>query len=432
MILKLAAGIAAAIIATKIIVIKTESDSAASAPAGKWSLTTEGLLGISALWIALVFSTGVDILNYRKDVNSAADNERKRLELIDRENEIKGLAGAAKNGIDEANKQLKASADTLAGVANTTNETLGSVNTANDRLKTSASTLGQVVQRQIKATATVNNTLARLIETSDVVHRTSKPLRPLDFTLSVKYESTNTSEDIKQYVEKVKSYVDDIDRTDRANRVAGQPPVRKDNWDYDKDKIHITGPTPLLGLGGRRVEQILTSGAFGIKIRPTEMEAPLVMKNQVALIGYSDFTRTPPFRLSPLVRIVPPPNLQIEIDRNSGDIIERFLIKTIDREGAVFGVNSLYDLPSKWLEISLLAPVNVSDNPKIKFFSFQNDTFITNGKFPESLILDANRFKGPTTLRPSRDNPDGAGVAFLYQLGEDDLNSAARFENQRR
>src|SRR5437588_12976135 len=63
LILKFIASIVAAIIATKLVVIKSESDATAAAHAGKWRLTPQGLLGISALWIALVFSTGVDISN---------------------------------------------------------------------------------------------------------------------------------------------------------------------------------------------------------------------------------------------------------------------------------------------------------------------------------------------------------------------------------
>jgi hypothetical protein len=63
-------------------------------------------------------------------------------------------------------------------------------------------------------------------------------------------------------------------------------------------------------------------------------------------------------------------------------------------------------------------------------FAYKNDTFITNGIFPENIILDARRFSRPTDLIPSRSNRD-PGVAFLYHLREDDLDSAARFENQR-
>lgn len=34
-------------------------------------------------------------------------------------------------------------------------------------------------------------------------------------------------------------------------------------------------------------------------------------------------------------------------------------------------------------------------------------------------------------MRPTRDNRDGSGVSFIYQLQQDDLDSAARFESGR-
>ena len=62
LILKLLAGTVAAIIATNILIIKTGSGAVGPWRVGKWRFTTEGVLSLSALWIALVFSTGTDVL----------------------------------------------------------------------------------------------------------------------------------------------------------------------------------------------------------------------------------------------------------------------------------------------------------------------------------------------------------------------------------
>lgn len=433
LILKLLAGVVAAIIATRLVMIKTGSDAVSPRHVGKWRFTTEGVLSLSALWVALVFSTGTDVLKYQGDQKTAKDQEDKRLALVESANQIKALSTKANTGIDAANEQLHTSATALAGVAGTATETLGSVNTANDRLKATSGTLSGVVQRQVQATATANTTLGRLTDTATLVRRSSKPLRPLEFALHIKYEYGSTSKELQDYVDKVRTYVDKVEADDKANSEAGRSPVKRENWESNPRKIDITGFGPLLKLGSRRAQLVLTLGTVGITIRPTEVEGNTVTKDEVAMIGYADFTRNRPTFLNRNFVIVPPPsNLQIQIDRKTGEITEIFLLKKIDPIGAVFGINSLYDLPSKWVELVLPAPTDQLDNPKVAFFSFQNDTFITNGQFPESIILDTERFQGPTNLPPGTQSPVGPGVAFRYPLRDDDLDSAARFENDRR
>jgi methyl-accepting chemotaxis protein len=275
LILKFLAGIIAATVATKIVILKTGHEGVGPWHVGKWSFTTEALLSVGALWFAFAFSTGTDVLKYRGDARTAADQRKKSEELINRQNEIKNLAATA-------NDQIERAANNLAGVAKTTTETLDSVNTANSTLKASAGTLNQVVQRQIDATVTASETLGRLTETSTLVRRSSKPLRPLEFTLHVKYEYAKTSDEIRNFVNNVKIYVDNIGLNDKARGDQRQ----RDNWTATPRRIHITGPSALLALGGHRVEQILTSGTVGVKIRPTETESGTVTNDQVAMIAH--------------------------------------------------------------------------------------------------------------------------------------------------
>jgi hypothetical protein len=425
LILKLLAGTIAATIATNIIIIKTSSEAVGPWRVGKWRLTTEGVLSLSALWVALVFSTGTDVLKYKGDQRTAEEQESKSEELRRQQTRIERLAAKATTDIDKANDQLKDSATTLASVAGTTTQTLGSVNTANDQLRTSAGTLNQVVERQITATATANETLGKLTETSTMVRRSSKPLRPLEFRVHLKYEYGNTSGEIRDYVTRIKSYVDGFEADHKNTRNRGQETMEKENWDATSARIRITGPGALLNLASSRVRQILASGSVGIKIRPTESETATVTNDQVAMIAHADFTTNKPELGDALTTVPQRSDLQIYINRKTGDITELFFLKRVDPLGAVFGVNSIYDFPSKWLEMSLLSPVDVADNPKITYFAYLNDSFITGGKFPESICLMANGFK-PKYLRPTRDNPEGTGVAFVYQLQLADLDSAAR------
>ena len=58
---------------------------------GKWRFTTEGVLSLSALWVALVFSTGTDVLKYQGDQKTAKDQEDKRLALVESANQIKAI-----------------------------------------------------------------------------------------------------------------------------------------------------------------------------------------------------------------------------------------------------------------------------------------------------------------------------------------------------
>lgn len=429
LILKLAAGTVAAIIATRLVIIKTRSN---AAEPGKWKINTEGVLSLTALWLALLFSTGTDVVKYFGDKRSGEEQERKRVALVAQATGIELLSAKANRGIDQANERLEATAKNLAGVAKTANETLGSVNTANDRLKATAGTLSGVVQRQIQATATANTTLGRLTDTATLVRRSSKPLRPLEFVLHVKYSYGSTSKDMQDYVNEVKKYVSEFEAEDKANREAGRPPLPHDNWESNPNKIYITGSCALVSLGPRRVQWILTLGTVDIKIRPTEIKSSTVANDEVAMTAYADFKRNRPVFINHNIIDVPEPSdLQIEIDRNTGDITEILFLKKIYPTGAVFGINSLYDLPARWLELVLPAPVNQLDNPQVTYFSFKNDTFITDGKFPESIILETGRFKGPTNLPTAKPNSGGSGVAFRYPLRDDDLDSAARFENER-
>jgi hypothetical protein len=121
-------------------------------------------------------------------------------------------------------------------------------------------------------------------------------------------------------VNNVKRYVDNIE-------LGGQG--QKDHWTATTSRIHITGPSALLALGGGRVQQILTSGTVGIKIRPTETESGSVTNDKVDMIAHAGFTSNKPVSPDASFTVVPQPSdLQIIIDRRTGDITELFFSKS--------------------------------------------------------------------------------------------------------
>ncbi len=407
-IVKLVAGILAAGLATKVAAIKSQG--ATETERWKWGLTREGVVIVSALWLALSFSTVLDVLNYYDAEQKAAANKAKEAEndeksdkLRQLQEDIYGLASKSKSGIDTANKQIVKSAGILDGV----------------------------VQGQVEAAGTANQTLDRLVETSDVVHRSSKPLRPLRFTLDIKYEHDRTSEDLRKYSDKVQQIVREIN----ANPDDRRRDMDKCNWSYDPRAIFLDGDS-LLTTGfpeAQTAQRLFMIGKIRITIRPTRQPKEVIAPNQVTLLGDATF-RGPQSICprNPMARAEPsPPNLRVIIDRDTGDITQRFFVESVNPEGSLFGVHSLYDLPNMWLELSLPAFAQATDKPRVGSFAYQNDTFITGGKFPESIILDPNRFSPPIDLASTRADSK-PGVSLIYQLSQRDLDSAARFENRRR
>ncbi len=358
--------------------------------AGKWLI---GII-VGSLIIG-VTSQGVEsTLKRRQEVaaRAAADAQRAKLDNLvgtaqQSSDQLTGLVRTATKSVSDIEelriKQNKALEDT--------NSILEGVKTVSDDVKT--------VSGDTKAVS------EDVLMTFDLARRASKPFVPSKVFMRISYKYLTTSREVQEYVDTVRATINKLE----ANRNDPRWHDRfSDNWRVTRSKIILVGPSFLTVLGEKRAQKVLTQEVVRMKIRAVE-GASQQSAGEVELIGFASFKRNKPERPVESAVIAPrPSNLEIYIDRRTGDIVQAFTMERVDARRFV-GIHSLYDLPDKILEIHLEAIGR--DQPKLECFIYHNDTLNTSGKLRDSITLESRRFQGPNEVAP----------VFTYAFKENDL-----------
>ncbi|MDX6574526.1 MAG: hypothetical protein QOE96_479 [Blastocatellia bacterium] len=359
--------------------------------AGKW------LIGIIVGSLVIgVTSQAVESTLKRKQeeaARTAADAQRGKLD---------NLVGTAQQSSDQLTGLVKTATDSVAKIEELRVKQIKALADTNSILEGVRKVSGDVktVSSDTKAVS------KDVLMTFDLARRASKPFLPSKIFMRVTYKYLTTSGEIQDYVNTVRANVEALEANRADPRWKNSDRV---NWDANPTSIALRGPSFLTSLGGLRVQRLLTQQTVGMKIRATKGSASEQQANQIELTGYASFKRnTPSQPVSDAVIVPRPSNLEIFINRRTGDIIQLFTIESIDIRGDV-GLHSLYDLPDKLLEIDLRASEH--DQPKMECFTYQNDTMNTGGKLRDFITLESRRFEGPNAAAP----------LFTYLFKENDL-----------
>lgn len=491
LIAKILFAIVGAVIATVINLSKEPKDDASKIKfLGRWRLTKAGGLAITGLWLVILASLVADLGKYTADkqkeakdaaakqkadeiqkLKDAALKDEKRLtqkwqdsvnqrtlNIDNRARQIKqdtadslSQIRAAQQGLDEARQRLADVRDEQKNAARQARQTLRQVNNSiqtgqktlrgvNQAIGTGAKTLQGVNAANgnlAKSLESASRTLIGLEKTHREVLRAARPLRPLDMIVHIDYSGSA----VHAFAEQVDNWVTEWEHTaqnrrtserlaqlerDFANQCFMSTPSTITLW----DDSYLTESIRFQDLEARRICGFLTTGDIGVSIAPQKaLEGP-IQEDSVQFYGYAIFKKNR-FKRTKEQRLIPRPgDLEIKINRRTKDLVVSYFVKQIGPEGSVFGIHSLYDFKDKWFALKLPGQIFASDKPHVTYCSYRNDTFVTDGKFPESIVFLNDAFSPAEDLPNHNSHPQG--VVFWHEMKEEDLNSAVKLENQRR
>lgn len=359
--------------------------------AGRWLI---GII-VGSLVIGVTSQAIESTLKRRQEeaARTAADAQRAKLD---------NLVGTAQQSSDQLTELVKTATKSVSDIEELRvkqNKALADTKSILEGVKT--------VSGDVKTVSGDTKAVSKdVLKTFDLARRASKPFIPSKIFMRISYKYSTTSREIQNYVDVVRENIEKLEANRNDSR--WRDSYRK-NWDANFSSIALRGPSFLTIVGERRVQRILTQETVHMRIRPTKGSVSEQSANQIELIGYASFKRNDPSQPVASSVIVPrPSNLEIYIDRRTGDIIQLFTMERVDASGDA-GIHSLYDLPDKLLELNLLA--SARDHPKLECFTYQNDTMNTSGKLRDFITLESRRFEGPHDVAP----------LFTYAFKENDL-----------